>query len=264
MTLQNFLLGRLLLASLLVFSLPNSVLAQTKPAPSLAWKDCGEKSGKVEGIVIPTRVLEKEVEAQIYLPPCYEAGGPFPVLYLLHGLDNTSMQWVRIGAPTVADGLIAQHEISPLIIVMPQDNMENHFDDAVVNEILPFIDENYHTLPDRSARAIGGLSYGGGWAAHIGLHRADLFSRIGAHSPGFFYGDTGPLTEWGRHVPAGTFISIDIGRDDTMVTCCAMLLDDVLNNAGVAHIFNIYPGLHEEAYWSEHMAEYLKFYTLGW
>jgi len=123
---QKYFLGRLLLASLVALSLPNFVLAQTKPTSVLVRGACGETAGKIEEVVIPTRVLEKEVEAQIYLPPCYEAGGPFPVLYLLHGLDNTSVQWVRIGASGVADALIAQHEIPPLIIVMPQDNMENH------------------------------------------------------------------------------------------------------------------------------------------
>ena len=264
MIMQKYLVGRLILLGALVLSLRNAALAHTRHNPTLPWTSCGEGVGRVEEITIPTRVLEKEIDARIYLPPCYDSAGPFPVLYLLHGLDNTSEQWVRIGAPAVADELIAQREIAPLIIVMPQDNMENHFDSAVVDEILPFIDGNFHTIPDRAARAIGGLSYGGAWAAHVGLQRADLFSRIGAHSPGFFYGDAGPLTEWARHLPPGTFISIDIGRDDTMVSCCAMLLDDVLSTANVEHSFNMYPGLHEEAYWSEHVAEYLKFYTQGW
>jgi enterochelin esterase-like enzyme len=187
------------------------------------------------------------------------------VLYLFHGRDNAADQWVRVGAPVAADKLIAQGAILPMIIVMPHDRMEKNFDQSVVSDVVPFIDANFRTLTDRDHRAIGGLSHGGGWAFHIGLQHADLFSRIGGHSPDVFVNDLQNLAVWARQLGDQRMaISIDIGRDDSMVVCCASGLDELLTDAGVAHSYKLYEGGHTESYWASHVSEYLIFYSKGW
>lgn len=229
-------------------------------------RSCTDRQGRVVNVIIPTKTLAQDVDARVYLPPCYDsASARYPVLYLLHGLDNTADQWVRVGAPGVADIMIALGAIPPMIIVMPHDRMENNFDQSVMKDILPFIDTNFRTFADRDHRAIGGLSHGGGWAFHIGLEHADVFSRIGGHSPDLFVGDAQNLSLWASRLGNRRMaISIDVGRDDSMVACCASALDDLMTYAGVAHTYTLHDGDHTESYWTSHMGEYLSFYSRGW
>ena len=56
------------------------------------------------------------------------------------------------------------------------------FDDIVVNELIPFIDANYRTIPDRDHRALAGLSMGAAQALRIGLNHLDEFAYLGAFS----------------------------------------------------------------------------------
>ena len=112
----------------------------------------------------------------IYLPPCYDVqtDEKYPVLYLLHGQTYVDDEWVRLGAPSVADDLIHSGRAVPFIMVFPDDRYWNvaaggGFGDRLINALIPYIDRNYRTLADRQHRALGGLSRGGGWTVELGL-----------------------------------------------------------------------------------------------
>ncbi len=235
-------------------------LALTTPIAQAAVNNCNETHGSVINVEIPTTLLSETINTKVYLPACYDSSDQrYPVLYLLHGMGNNADQWVSLGAPSAADEMSGR-----FIIVMPHDRMEVSFNTAFVNEIVPFIDENFRTVDDRNYRAIGGLSYGGGWAIHIGLSHPELFSRIGGHSPALFYGDSPNLEVWAQHLLLNTLISIDIGNGDPMLEDSAAPIDALLTEAGVQHAFNIYAGGHSEDYWATHLSEYLHFYAASW
>ncbi|MGI0013930.1 MAG: alpha/beta hydrolase, partial [Nitrososphaera sp.] len=159
-------------------------------SPTPRPTECVETRGTVEQISIPSGTLRYPIDARLYLPPCYGATDErYPVLYLIHGLNFKEDQWERLGVATAADELSAAGEIAPLIIVMPRDRPDDRLDRAFVNDLVPYIDSTYLTLPAREFRAVGGLSRGGGWAIHIGLRYPALFGRLGAHSPAVFFGD---------------------------------------------------------------------------
>ena len=44
----------------------------------------------------------------------------------------------------------------------------------------------------------------------------------------------------------------------------AAAFDAALTQAGVPHEFHIFPGRHIEAYWNNHLPDYLRFYTQEW
>ncbi len=227
---------------------------------------CTETQGAVQPIHVPSPTLRYPIDALIYLPPCYYTStGYFPVLYLIHGLNFKEDQWARIGAPAAADALIAAGEIAPLIIVMPRDRLDDRLDPAFVTDLVPYIDQNYHTRPYREFRAIGGLSRGGGWAIHLGLHYPEVFGRIGAHSPAVFYGDDSNVLQWARHLPEEhrPVVYEDIGDNDPLGRSAAWL-DQVLTWFDIQHTFIVQPGAHIEKYWSAHVAEYLRFYAADW
>jgi enterochelin esterase-like enzyme len=212
--------------------------------------------------------LRYAIDTQIYLPPCYglNPNTRYPVLYLIHGLNFTEDQWVRLGAADSADSLIATGEIAPLIIVMPRDRQDIRLDPAFITDLLPYIDATYQTLDDREHRAIGGLSRGAGWALHLGLRYPDLFGRIGGHSPAIFLGDEQNILDYVRAiardgpVPA---LYIDVGSTDAQRES-ARWLDQNFTWFKFGHTYLVQSGGHTEEYWSTHVPDYLRFYAGDW
>lgn len=227
---------------------------------------CAETQGAVITASVPSDVLNYPIDAQIYLPPCYTRSSQrYPVLYLIHGLGFTNDQWVRLGAPTSADALIASGEVAPLIIVMPSDRRDERLDPALVKDLLPYVDANYRTLADREHRAIGGLSRGAGWSVHFGLRYPGLFGRVGAHSLAIFFGDERNLLQWTRHLPPGQMPAFyfDVGDGDRQIQS-SIWFDQVLTWFKVEHTYLRQPGGHSEKYWSAHVGDYLRFYAADW
>jgi enterochelin esterase-like enzyme len=60
---------------------------------------------------------------------------------------------------------------------------------VLYEEIIPYVDANYRTLPDRNNRALMGLSMGGGQALRFGLQNTALFASVVALSPAIRYAD---------------------------------------------------------------------------
>ncbi len=228
---------------------------------------CAEPAGEVSPVSVESGTLRYAIDARVYLPPCYATSGErYPVLYILHGLGYKEDQWERLGLTRAADRLIAAGQIAPLIIVMPRDRLDARLDPAFTNDLVPFIDQTYRTLPDREHRAIGGLSRGAGWAVHLGLHYPEQFGRIGAHSLAIFYTDERVLQEWVRAAlksglaPA---VYLDIGKNDGQPNS-ARWLDQTLSWFKIEHTYLVQPGSHSEKYWSAHVDDYLLFYAAGW
>src|SRR5207253_639283 len=56
------------------------------------------------------------------------------------------------------------------------------YEDYLVKEILPFVDEHFRTLDESAARAVMGKSSGGYGALVLGMRHADLFGLVASHS----------------------------------------------------------------------------------
>lgn len=144
----------------------------------------------------------------IYTPPGYEAGKEsYPVLYLLHGMGGDEEAWIALGrASQIIDNLIAQGKAKPMIIVMTNGSVAQeaapgesslglskpvfqlpHTMDGKMEETFPdvmkFVESNYRTIPDRSGRAIAGLSMGGYHSLHISRYYPNTFDYVGLFSP---------------------------------------------------------------------------------
>lgn len=259
-------------ASIVTATLVPTATATPTPAPTATITPtatpipCRDTVGEVLGVDIPSTTVRYTIDAQIYLPPCYDAeDGHYPVLYLIHGLNYTDDQWVRLGAPTAADELLAEGTVGPMIIVMPRDRFDVDFESLLIGDVLPYVDAHYRTIPDRLARAIGGLSRGGGWALHIGLRHPDLFSRIGGHSPAVSYDDDGVLVRWVRALPKDLPLAVylDAGQSDSSLGS-TLFVDQILTTTGLDHEIHVRPGAHTEAYWTKWASEYMSFYGREW
>jgi enterochelin esterase-like enzyme len=243
------------------------------PTPSLTpTPACNTQFGLVEEIALDTIHMYEPFKFRVYLPPCYawDVDQHYPVLYLFHGLFFSDDQWTRIGVVEVVNRLIITAEIAPFIIIMPYDPNQREpasttFDEVFMEDLLPYIDENYRTLPDPEFRAVGGLSRGAGWALHFGLKNPDLFGMIGAHSPIIFWEDSTEIGNWLNAIPRNRLprIYVDIGESDPNPDS-AILLEKLLMDRNIPHEYHISPGYHTEQYWSSQVENYIRWYAAGW
>ncbi|MCL6544376.1 MAG: esterase [Bryobacteraceae bacterium] len=137
----------------------------------------------------------------VYTPPDYDANpkGRYPVLYLQHGSGESERSWAEQGRVNfILDNLIAAKKARPMIVVLENGMVASKpgaapgaggrrneaFAEVVIHDLIPYIDANFRTLPDRMNRAIAGLSMGAGQALQIGLSNLDKFAYIGAFSGG--------------------------------------------------------------------------------
>ena len=214
----------------------------------------------------------EEFEFRVYLPPCYglDPEQTYPVVYLLHGLLFNNDQWLRLGLVDLMDELIASQEISPALIVLPQESLLldpqiSPYPDIIVDELVTWIDNTYPTHPDRAFRAIGGVSRGAGWAVQIGFENSQLFGRIGAHSLPLFETDAAKLVGWLTQTPKEDYpeVFIDIGRDDPAWEF-AQSFAEQLDQSQVPHQWYLFTDGHTETYWANHLELYLRWYLQDW
>jgi enterochelin esterase-like enzyme len=231
---------------------------------------CLTQPGLVKQDVVPT--TKPPQEFIIYLPPCYESYSDerFPVLYLLHGQTYNQDQWVRLGAPAIADQLIHSNQAMSFIMVFPDDRYWNSaagpgFGDRFINDLIPYIDKNYRTVADRDHRSLGGLSRGGGWTVQLGLEHPELFGTLGLHSPAIFKDDAPYVEKIIQAIPVETRpnLWLDVGDSD-MELARSLLLEDILTRNDYIHQFHRFAGDHTESYWSTHVEKYLRWYAQTW
>jgi beta-galactosidase len=201
---------------------------------------------------------------RVYTPPGYSAARKYPVLYLQHGLGNTSTEWTqRAKAPIIADNLLADGRMQPMIIVFPAGNATATAADAkqgdrtsesygtayendLLKEIIPFVETHYSVSTDRVHRAIGGMSMGSGQALNIGLSHLDLFGSIAevaaapnTKAPGDLVSDPAALK------PLKLFWLGSGNRDPLMRI--SMGLHKFLVEKGVSHIWRLDGNAHDTA-----------------
>ena len=250
---------------------PTPTLTSTPiPTATITPLACLTNPGRVEEDSLDS--TKPPQEFRIYLPPCYDekTDQRYPVLYLLHGQTYTDDQWIRLGAVSVIDRLIHSGESVPFIIVFPDDRYWNlppglGFGRRLVEELIPFIDSTYRTLPDRDHRTIGGMSRGAGWALRLGLSHWDLFGTIGLHSLAASQKDVSEITSWLAGIPPSSRprVFMDIGDNDQELTM-ASRVESQFNHYGLTHEWHLYSGAHTEEYWSAHVEEYIRWYAEGW
>jgi enterochelin esterase-like enzyme len=158
-------------------------------------------NSKIEDIEITSEALQRKINFEVYLPPNYDAGKKYPVLVSMYGYGGTrDYIFGSMGLNQVADRLIEEGSINPLIIVSPDYGNsfgvntrpgqginpgsvdEGSYEDYLLKEVIPYIDSHYSTSAARESRYVGGFSMGGYAALFLGFSHPELFSKIGGHS----------------------------------------------------------------------------------
>jgi enterochelin esterase family protein len=174
------------------------------------WDARNVPHGAVHHHFYTSRIVEALPNAQsdyyVYTPPNYDPKRhkPYPALYLLHGWSDLANGWTEVGqANFIFDNLLAEGKIPPMVVVMPLgygdmtfvlgghdrwndnsaiDHNVDLFGQALLTEILPRVESEYHISKDQKDRAIAGLSMGGLESLTIGLSHPKQFAWVGGFS----------------------------------------------------------------------------------
>ena len=190
------------------------------------------RQGALEELTWESASHEGETRrAMVYLPAGYDAqrGRPYPTLYVPNGQDALDKGDFK----NALDELIGDSVI-PLIAVFvlpdPEAQRGELRDPAyrtmLLDELVPLVDERYHTIESTSARAIGGFVGAGDFALSLAFTTRDLFGRAGAVWPTLFaFADEPPSAadnplvlyqKWGTYhlrAPHENFDSAEANRE---------------------------------------------------
>jgi enterochelin esterase-like enzyme len=174
-----------------------SLVAVPGGADDLSTYHAGIPHGAVVNQVYDSPVAGPQRRMHIYLPPGYQHGRNYPVLYLLHGGGDSDLGWLTEGhAAEILDNLIAQGKAKPMVVVFPDGIVkgswqmgepdQDKFGDELRTVIVPLIEASYNVSKRPEDRALAGLSMGGVQTLNIGLLHTDEFRTIGVFSSGWF------------------------------------------------------------------------------
>ncbi len=140
-----------------------------------------------------------ERDCLVYLPPGYAASTErYPLVVFLHAFLGSAAGWLNVApfSPTVPERLDALVEagLPSCIAVFPDgwnalggsqwanSAATGRYRDAVVHDVLGWVDATFRTVPRPEARAVVGRSSGGYGSWQLVRHHPDVFGHLAAHS----------------------------------------------------------------------------------
>jgi enterochelin esterase-like enzyme len=176
------------------------VLSATSPLAAV--------SGRLGWTTLPGKLSGYDRPALVYLPPQYSqaqyAQVRFPVVELLHGSPGTPLAWATLlQISRVADTLLAQHLIGPMVLVMPSINGSGRNyqdcvngpavkdDTYVTTDVRADVLARYRVSRDSYEWGVAGYSSGGYCAANLALRHPRSFGAAAVIN-GYFRAADGP------------------------------------------------------------------------
>lgn len=251
--------------------------------PSQPWEDTNVPHGTLHRHIYTTSTVLGLPGNQsgyfVYTPPGYDekAKQPYPVLYLLHGWSDPDSAWSAVGrANLILDNLLAAGKIKPMVVVMPLgygdlaflrthdvwedpaaiDHNTDLFAKALLTEVLPRVESEYHVSKDRNDRAITGLSMGGLESLEVGLTHTGQFAWIGAFSSAVHKVDyTKVLASLDPKIANLRLLWIACGTEDNLIKPNRRLVDFLkTKDMPVTQIET--PGLHTWLVWRDNLVHF--------
>jgi enterochelin esterase-like enzyme len=231
--------------------------------------------GQLREVYFSSKSTDSVRRAFVYTPPGYDQDlqKRYPVLYLQHGWGENEYGWGAQGcAPLIMDNLIADGKTKPFIIVMTY-GMTNDtqmggirnfdikpFETVLVDELIPYVDTNFRTLPDQPNRAMAGLSMGGMETKTITLKHPEKFSHIGLFSGGSI--SPGDISDMAAFKQANRLVFVSYGSREVGGNSGRRGGDpkanvDALKEAGINSHYYISPDTaHEWQTWRRSLREF--------
>lgn len=120
------------------------------------------------------------------------------------------------------------------------------FEDDLLKDIIPYVESHYSVKEGAAARAIAGLSMGGGQALTIGLKHPDQFAWVGGFSSVLFGSQADLITaDTAKQL---RFLWVSCGDKDRLVDA-SKSFHEALDEKNVPHLWHIDAGEHNWPVW---------------
>ena len=239
-----------------------------------------------------SRILRNQRDLIVYLPPGYheQPQRRFPVLYLhdgqnlfdgatsfVPGMDwhvgHTADDFILTGAvqPLIVVGIynvgkVRIHEYTPTKAPRLGGGRADRYAKFLMQEVMPFIQREYRTIPDPRVTGIGGSSLGGLLSLYLGLKHPQVFGRIAALSPSVWWNQR-VILRFAAAAPVEPRprIWLDIGTNEgprivqEVEQFREILLQKGWQLGRDLHYQRIEGGEHNEAAWAQRVGPFLQF-----
>jgi S-formylglutathione hydrolase FrmB len=145
---------------------------------------------------LQSAALGRELKFAIQLPPSYQSDPKrrYPVVYFLHGMNGNEGEFQRRGVAAAINKLRDDGKIGELIIVSPAGGNSFYlnskpgvlYEDAIVKDLIPYIEKNYRVIGTPATRSIQGISMGGWGALLLAFKHPEMFSTVTTHCAALF------------------------------------------------------------------------------
>jgi enterochelin esterase-like enzyme len=212
----------------MLIMLGGAAIAQSGASPASWWvpQDRVAK-GEVKQYKLESRMYGHPRKVSIYTPAGYSGSGePYDVAYFFDAEDYLG----EIALPATMDNLVAAKKISPLVVVLVDNNddrlgdLANHkkFADFMADEVVPWARKNANITNDAQRTIIGGYSAGGLASAYVAYMHPEMFGKVLSQSGAFWRGNEGASEpyEWltAQYASAGKkelSFYLEVGAEET-------------------------------------------------
>ena len=240
-------------------------------------------------VTVKSSNLKGRGDCTFFIPPQLSGiRGDIPVVILLHGVYGSHWAWTyNINVHNIAMNLIEDGTIQPMVLVMPSDGLfgdgsgyfnhgDKDFENWIVKDVVSMISEVLKV--ERVRLFLTGLSMGGYGALRLMAKYPTLFSGASGLSSITTLKDMLPflakdeqryyskkfkteevfayLKRNKRKLPP---FRLDCGTDDKLIKS-NRLLHSMLDNEGIPHVYEEYPGGHSNEYWNQNIDKTLIFF----
>ena len=240
---------------------------------NVSAQSCSEQPVTIEHHSIHVDVLYGDLQFDVYVPPCMDEriSGAYPAVYLLHGQDMGIEVWQEMEMDTVIRDTLNTTDTPLFLTVVPQEDQYllslslSGFEEAVLYDLIPWIEEHYPVCKDRLCRSIGGFSRGAIWAEKIAFEHPELFGSVELLSmPGTFTDDQSLYYISERHDREHLLrIRMDVGAEDSYRHEGSKAASQ-LTWIGYPYEYYIQPGDHDTAYWRSRLTDLFVWFSEDW
>ncbi len=243
-------------------------------------------------ITVRSKNLPGRGDMSIYVPPVKNLRDT-PIVILLHGVYGSAWCWpLKTGVHLIADRLIQEKKINPMVLVMPSDGSYRdgsgylphkdgfNYEKWISEDVPAAVRQEINITSDSSPLFVTGLSMGGYGALRIGAKNPGRFRAFSGLSSittfqqlSIWYED-GDISEIEKNVMEKPLVLdiiiqnkltlppfiFDCGSSDILIEANRKLHAD-LDRHNILHQYNEYEGEHNWDYWRQQIARHLLFFN---
>lgn len=229
--------------------------------------------GEIVKTTYYSTTCERDRNVNIVLPADYTTDKKYPVMYILHGIfgdENSMLGDGKSGARVIIGNMVKEGKTKEMILVFPNmyaskdPNQAPAFDpesvkpydafvDDLVNDLMPFMEENYSVATGKKNTAVLGFSMGGRETLNIAFAHPDLigYACAIAPAPGLVPGRDWAMEHAGTYTEDEICFPDDImpyvlidcaGDKDGTVGTFPKSYHELMDKNGVTHVWYEIPG----------------------